>query len=197
VPVELAPLSAASQKAIAGALRLRGRYAEAECHCRRALFLRPDDAESEFLLMKILRDRDGATPEAEASMRRAVALQPDDPQLRYYLATICQERGKPAAAAAEFQATLRLLQTHPLRAAASWAERQLWLSYMEGAHFNLAKLFQGSGRAKLAAAHLAEFRRLNDYHVLANQLQARGAHGGRAMLTTEARRHGGTEEVKR
>jgi tetratricopeptide (TPR) repeat protein len=102
-------------------------------------------------------------------MRRAVDLQPQDSQLRYYMATVYQERGKPAAAAAEFEAALRLLRAHPPLAS---GDRQLWLSYLEGAHFNLAQLLQAQGQTKRAAGHLAEFHHLSDAHVRANHQRA-------------------------
>jgi tetratricopeptide (TPR) repeat protein len=174
--VRLAPLSAECQEALAGALRLRGRYAEAGRHCRRALFLRPDDPQAHFELAKLLRDRDGATPQAEQSLRHAVSLQPDNPVLRYYTGTICLERGELSAAAAEYQAALRLLHAQePPATSAGWPERTVWLSYLEGAHFNLARALQRLGRATEAAGHLAQFRRISDYHLRVNQLLVRAA----------------------
>jgi tetratricopeptide (TPR) repeat protein len=169
--VELVPLSAPHQEAMAGVLRLRGRYAEAERHCRRALHLRPDDPEGHFELAKLLRDRDGSTPQTEESMGRAVSLRPDDPLLRYYLGSVYQEQGRLQPAVAEYQATLRLLRSQePSAAAAAWGERSLWLSYMEGAHFNLAGLLQRLGRSTEAADHRARFRRISDYHLHINRL---------------------------
>lgn len=169
--VELNPLSAAYQRAAAGALRLQGRLAEAEKHCRRALFLLPDDPIAHFELMKILRDRDGTTPEVEASMRHVVDLQPDNPQFRYYFGSILRDRGRLKEAAEAFETAIRLFEgNRPRDQSIYWNDWGVWLSYIQGSHFNLAHVLQRLGRAKEAATHLAQHRRLNRYQVRASQL---------------------------
>jgi tetratricopeptide (TPR) repeat protein len=169
--VALDPLSADYQKAFAGVLRLRGRLPEAEQHCRRAIQLRPDDPEAYFNLMKILRDREGATPQAEEAIQKAVALQADNPQYHYYLATILQERGKHGESAKAYIAALKLFKARrPRGLTAQWNDYGLWLSYVEGSHFNLARLLKRLGLPKESEKELAVYRRLSKYHQSANQL---------------------------
>lgn len=170
----LAPRSPTYQKALAGVLRLEREYGEAERCCRRALALAPSDPDAHFELARLLWDRDGATPQAEESMRRAVALQPDSPLLRYSLAAMEQDRGDLATALREYQATLRLLTAREPPAAAS-AQRDRWLSQLEGPHFNLAKLLQRLGRPAEAARHLAAFRRISDSRNQARRRLVRSA----------------------
>lgn len=172
--VQLAPLNARYQRAVAAALRLRGRYEEAERHCRAALHLRPDDAEAHFEMMKILRDRSGTGVEVAEEIRAAVALEPANPQFRYYLGTILEEQGKVAVAIAEYEAALRLFpQQRPRETASAWAHLSLWLSYMEGAHFSLVRANQRAGRRRQARVHQTEFQRISEYHIRANQLMGR------------------------
>jgi tetratricopeptide (TPR) repeat protein len=172
--VELAPRSATYQTALAGALRLKRQYAEAERHCRRALELAPKDPDAQFGLAKLLWDRDGATPEAEAGMRRAMGLQPANPVLHYSLAAIEQERGDLQEAAREYQEALRLLEARePAPAPGGWDERERWLAQIEGPLLNLAQVLQRLGRSEEAADYLARFRRVSDYRNHVRQLLVR------------------------
>lgn len=170
----LDPLSAGYHKGAAMALRLAGRYDEAEAHCRHALFLLPEDPDAHFERMKVLRERDGSTPEVEACARRAAALRPDEPVFGYHLAGVLRERGRKAPAAAEYRAVLRRLPSHrPPPTLAAWSEWSLWLSYLEGSHMGLARLLPQLGADAEAARHLSEYRRLSDFHVRAGQLIGR------------------------
>ena len=167
----LEPLSVDYQKAFAGTLRLRGRYKEAEAHCRRAIQLRPDDPAAHFELMKVLRDRDGTTPQVEAEIQKAVSLQPGNPQFHYYLATVYQERTKLQQAGTEYITALQLYgMNRPRGLSAQWNDWSLWFSYLEGSHFNLARILKRLGHPKEAEQELAVYRRLSDYHKSANEL---------------------------
>jgi tetratricopeptide (TPR) repeat protein len=181
--VALAPLSAVHQRALAGALRLRGRYAEAERHCRLGLFLRPDEPEAHFELAKLLRDRDGATSEAEASLRRAVTLRPEDPVLHYYLGALLQEQGRTTSAIAEYRAALRRLEAGEPPVDTDGSESSARLAYRKGAHFNLAALLQRQGRQAEAARHQAAFRRLSEEQLRTGQLLARLAARGKGRAS--------------
>jgi tetratricopeptide (TPR) repeat protein len=172
--VKLDPLSPEYQKAAAMALRLRGRYDEAERHCRHALFLLPDDAAAHFERMKILRERDGTTEEVEASMRRAVSLRPDEPQFRFYMGAVYMDRGNLEPAAAEYRETLRLLPAHePAPTLSAWSEWSLWLSYLKGSHLNLARVCQRRGEKEAASRHRRAYEETSQYHVRAGQLIGR------------------------
>jgi tetratricopeptide (TPR) repeat protein len=189
---DLAPRSATYQKALAGVLRVKRQYEDAERHCRRALELAPNDPDAHFGLAKLLWDRDGATPQAETSMRRAVSLQPESPLLHYSLASLEQERSAPEAAAREYREALRLLGTRePPPAPGGWDERERWLSQLEGPLFNLAQVLQRLGHSEEAARHLARFRRISDYRNRVRQALVRIANrpGDAALHFELARVH--------
>jgi len=121
--------------------------------------------------MKILRDREGATLPVEEAIQKAVDLQADNPQFHYYLATIFQERGKHRQAAKAYIAALKLFYANrPHGLTVQWNDYGLWLSYVEGSHFNLARLLKRLGLPKESDTELAIYRRLSRYHQTANQL---------------------------
>ncbi|MEA3017165.1 MAG: cytochrome c-type biosis protein CcmH [Sphingomonadales bacterium] len=93
------------------------RFPEAERAFRRAMELRPRNADyvaylGETLLLIAGRD---PPPEAEALFRRALALDPANPQAHYYLATLRDHRGDHSGAV---EALLALLRQAP--AGAPW-----------------------------------------------------------------------------
>lgn len=91
------------------AYREIGQYEDAEQAFRRAMQLRPGNADYVAYLGETVLLRGGATPppEAEQLFRRALQLQPGNPQARYYLATLKDFRGDHRAALDDLIALLR------------------------------------------------------------------------------------------
>jgi tetratricopeptide (TPR) repeat protein len=176
--VALSPRSAAYQTALAGALRLRRAYDEAERHCALALQAAPADLDANFTLARILHDRDGATAATQEALRHCVMLAPENPLPRYALASAYQQRGELPAALAEYRTTLRLLEARRPPPDADWPQRDAWLSQVIGPHLNLAKLLQRMERPREAARHLAAF------HRYANERNRRNAALIRGLPTT-------------
>ncbi len=85
------------------------RFAESERAFRRAMELRPDNADYTAYVgeMLILLGGRQPPPEAEALFQRALRLQPGHPQARYYLATLRDFRGDHRGALDELIALLR------------------------------------------------------------------------------------------
>ena len=86
-----------------------GRFEEAERAFRRAMELRPQNADYVAYLAETLLLLSGRNPppEAERLFRRALELQPGNPQARYYLATLRDMRGDHRGALDELVALLR------------------------------------------------------------------------------------------
>jgi cytochrome c-type biogenesis protein CcmH len=89
--------------------REAGRFRESEQAFRRAMQLRPENADYVAYLGEALLLLGGRTPppEAETLFRRAIALQPQNPQARYYLATLRDLRGDHRGALDDLVALLR------------------------------------------------------------------------------------------
>ena len=99
-------------------LRGQGDVAGAERAFRRAMELRPGNADYVGYLAEslVLASRGSPPPEAERLFRRALEIEPGHPQARYYLATMRDMRGDHRGAIDELTA---LLRTAP--ADAPWA----------------------------------------------------------------------------
>ena len=91
------------------AYRAAQRFAESERAFRRAMELRPENADYTAYVGEMLILLGGREPpaEAESLFRRALQLQPDHPQARYYLATLRDFRGDHRGALDELIALLR------------------------------------------------------------------------------------------
>ncbi|MDP8993436.1 MAG: tetratricopeptide repeat protein, partial [Pseudomonadota bacterium] len=91
------------------AYRESGRFAEAGQAFRRAMELRPQNADYVAYLGESLLLQGGREPppEAERLFRRAIELEPGNPQARYYLATLRDLRGDHRGALDELVALLR------------------------------------------------------------------------------------------
>jgi serine/threonine protein kinase/tetratricopeptide (TPR) repeat protein len=84
------------------ALGGQGKHAEAEAAFRKALALKPDDAEAYSNLGVILNDHQGKHAEAEAAFRKALALKPDLAEAYYNLGVALSGQRKYAEAEAAF-----------------------------------------------------------------------------------------------
>ncbi len=109
--VELAPGLVTAQVNLGWALVQGGRRAEGLERLQRVHRGHPDDADAAAKLgLAHALGREFAA--AEPPLRRAVALQPERPDVRHVLGAVLLELSRPAEAAAEFEAVLRLDPGH-------------------------------------------------------------------------------------
>ena len=119
------------------AYREIGQYEEAEQAFRRAMQLRPNNADYVAFLGETVLLRGGATPppEAEQLFRRALQAQPGHPQARYYLATLRDFRGDHRGALDDL---IGLLRDAPAGAAWYSQVREAATSIAERNHIDIA-----------------------------------------------------------
>lgn len=109
--VELAPGLVPAQVNLGWGLVQAGRRAEGLAQLQRVQRAYPDDVDAAFKLgLGHALGREFAA--AEPPLRRAVQLQPERPDLRHVLGTVLLELSRPAEAAVEFEAALRLDPGH-------------------------------------------------------------------------------------
>jgi serine/threonine protein kinase/Tfp pilus assembly protein PilF len=126
---------------LGGALRLQGKFREAEAEYRKALHLRPNLPEAAYNLALTLHNQ-GKLAEAEAAYREALRLQPDFFNTHLNLGCVLFTQGKPAEAEAECREALRLRPDFP------------------DAHLNLGAALRRQGKPAEAEAEYREALRL-------------------------------------
>ena len=115
--------------------------ARAQDAYRRALDLRPDHAEAQLNLGRLLHEA-GRLAEAEAFYRRALDASPEDATAAFNLGVALQDLGRFPEAVASYE---QALDSDP--------------EYAD-AHFNLARLHERLGHGQTALRHLQAYRQL-------------------------------------
>jgi len=144
----LSPRDARVQVDLARLRWKHGEPAAAERHLRGALEVEPESPHAHYTMAEVLLSRPGSSPErlaeAEEHLRRALRAAPGYPPAHYQLGMIASRRGEWPAAAAEFEAALRVAP-----------------SFQE-ALFNLARAYDRMGRSREARRLRERFARLSD-----------------------------------
>jgi tetratricopeptide (TPR) repeat protein len=192
--VAVRPRSAMAHIRLGGALRVRGKLAEADAACREAVRLRPDLAEAHTSLGIALRYQ-GKLAEAVAAFREAIHLRPDFASAHTNLGNALRYQGKLAEAVAACQEAIRLRPdfavAHSNLGAALWAQGKLAEAVAAcrksirlrpdyaSAHGNLGDALRAQGKLAEAVAACREALRLRPnlaeaHYNLGVTLQAQG-----------------------